>query len=131
MIYVAHTKDLAVKVRPEFLEEQSEPTENHFVWGYSIRIENNGSGPVQLLSRHWRVTDAFGNERRIDGDGVVGLEPVIDEDDFFEYNSGASLKTPSGFMQGTYTMEDENGEEFDIEIPLFSLDSPYQKVTLQ
>ena len=131
MIYHARTQDLTVKVRPEFLESQSDPDENHYVWAYHVRIENAGDVAVQLLHRHWRITDAFGNEKRVDGEGVVGVDPIIPAGASFEYNSGASLATPSGSMQGHYDIEDEDGNEFEIEIPAFSLDSPYQTVVLQ
>ncbi len=131
MIYHARTENIVIKVRPEFLDAQSMPQENHFVWAYHIRIENAGETTTQLLRRHWRITDAYGNERRVDNDGVVGMQPVIAPSEYFEYNSGASLKTPSGFMAGYYEFEDEDGNEFEAEIPAFSLDSHYQKVVLQ
>lgn len=131
MIYVARTRNIIVKVQPEFLEGQSDPALDDYVWGYHIRIENIGTLTMQLLRRHWRITDAFGGEKRVDDDGVVGVQPVIPESAFFEYNSGASLQTPSGFMRGHYDFEDEDGNEWEIEIPAFSLDSPYQPVVLQ
>lgn len=131
MIYHAVTRGIIVKVRAEFLESQSDPENNHYVWGYHVRIENNGEVAVQLINRNWQVTDAFGNVKRIKGEGVVGLQPVISATEFFEYNSGSSLATPSGFMKGYYEFEDEDGNEFEVEIPAFSLDSPYQTVVLQ
>lgn len=131
MIYYARTGDIVIKVRPEFLDDQSDPEENHYVWAYHVRIENNSTVAVQLQRRHWRITNAFGGEKQVDGDGVVGLEPVIPASGIFEYNSGAQLPTPSGFMQGHYDMEDEDGNEFETTIPAFSLDSPYQTVVLQ
>jgi ApaG protein len=131
MIYHARTKDIVIKVRPEFLDGQSDASENSYVWAYHIRIENAGDMMVQLLVRHWRITDAYGHERRVDDDGVVGLQPLIAPGEFFEYNSGVNLKTPSGFMRGYYEFEDEDGNEFNAEIPAFSLDSHYQSVVLQ
>ncbi|HCM84151.1 MAG TPA: Co2+/Mg2+ efflux protein ApaG [Alphaproteobacteria bacterium] len=130
-MYHAKTHGITVKVQPEFLEHQSDPTEDHYVWAYHVRIENGSEGAVQLLSRTWEVIDAFGNIRHISGEGVVGMQPLIAATEFFEYNSGTSLKTPSGFMRGTYQLEDEDGNEFDIDIPIFSLDSHYQNVVLQ
>lgn len=131
MIYHAKTKNITVKVQPEFLEGQSDPSEDHYVWAYHVRIENDNEGPVQLISRRWEIIDAYGNVRHVDGEGVVGMQPQIAPEEFFEYNSGTSLKTPSGFMRGSYQIEDEDGNEFDVEIPTFSLDSQYQNVVLQ
>lgn len=131
MIYHASTRDITVKVRAEFLEGKSDPENNHYVWAYHVRIENGGEVTVQLLARNWQVTDAFGNVKRIKGEGVVGMQPVISATEYFEYNSGSSLATPSGFMKGHYEFEDEDGNEFEVEIPAFSLDSPYQTVVLQ
>src|ERR1700744_2473401 len=105
MIYHARTENIIVKVRPEFLEEQSTPEDGHYVWAYHVRIENMGETTTQLLRRHWRITDSYGNERRVDDDGVVDMQPVIAPGEYFEYNSGASLKTPSGFMRGYYEFE--------------------------
>jgi ApaG protein len=131
MIYHASTHGLIVKVRPEFLEAQSDPEENLYLWAYHVRIENESDVTVQLRERHWRITDAFGQTRRVDGEGVIGMQPIIAPTEFFEYNSAASLTTPSGFMAGHYDLEDEDGNELHIQIPAFSLDSPYQTVVLQ
>jgi len=131
MIYYAATAGLTVKVQPEFLETQSDPEENIYVWAYHVRIENGSELTVQLRQRHWEITDAFGQMRRVDGEGVVGIQPIIAPSDFFEYNSAASLTTPSGFMTGHYDFEDEDGNDLQIKIPAFSLDSPYQTVVLQ
>ncbi len=131
MIYHASTNGLIVKVRPEFMEAQSDPDENLYIWSYHVRIENEGEITVQLRERHWEITDSYGQTRRVDGEGVVGMQPIITPGDFFEYNSAASLKTPSGFMNGHYDFEDEDGNELKIKIPGFSLDSHYQTVVLQ
>lgn len=131
MIYHAKTQGITVKVQPEFVENQSDPTEDHYVWVYHVRIENGSEITVQLINRHWEIIDAFGNVRHVDGEGVVGMQPIITPTEFFEYNSGTSLKTPSGFMRGSYQLEDEDGNEFEVEIPTFSLDSHYQTVVLQ
>jgi len=131
MIYHARTRDILVKVQPEFLEHQSDPANDHYVWSYHVRIENTGDVAVQLLRRHWKIIDAFGGEKHVDDDGVVGLQPIIAAGEHFEYNSGTFLKTPSGFMGGYYEAEDEDGNDHEIEIPVFSLDSPYQAVVLQ
>ena len=130
MPYSATTRQIRVTVEPVWLEDQSSPAENRFVWAYQVRIENLGHETVQLRSRHWRITDARGSVEDIRGPGVVGKQPVIEPGDAFEYTSGAPLATPSGFMGGTYRMTSAAGEVFDIEIPTFSLDSPYLRLAV-
>jgi ApaG protein len=120
------TRDIKVAVVPDFLEEQSEPSESRYLWSYHIRIENTGGEAVQLLSRHWLITDSRGRVREVRGTGVVGEQPVIPPGGAFEYMSGAPLETPSGFMTGTYQMRATSGESFEIVIPLFALESPYE-----
>jgi ApaG protein len=124
--YSQTTRELTVTVEPTFLEEQSSPAENQFVWAYRVRIENHGSQTVQLLRRHWRITDALGRVHEVKGPGVVGEQPVLRPGDSYEYTSGTPLSTPSGIMSGSYQMESDEGEHFDIIIPAFSLDSPHQ-----
>lgn len=125
-MYSAVTQSIKVTVRPVYLEDQSSPAENHFVWAYHVRIENQGNATVQLRSRHWRITDALGRLQEVRGAGVVGEQPVLKPGESFEYTSGTPLPTPSGIMTGTYEMEGEDGGRFDIKIPVFSLDSPHQ-----
>lgn len=125
--YVAVTHGITVSVQPVFLEEQSSPETNHFVWAYHVRIENRCDHTVQLLTRHWRITDALGHLHEVKGDGVVGKQPVLAPGDVFEYASGTPLATPYGLMFGNYQMISAEGEQFDVEIPAFSLDSPYHK----
>jgi ApaG protein len=120
------TRDIKVAVVPDFLEEQSEPSESRYLWSYHIRIENTGGEAVQLLSRHWLITDSRGRVREVRGTGVVGEQQVIPPGGAFEYMSGAPLETPSGFMTGTYQMRATSGESFEIAIPLFALESPYE-----
>jgi ApaG protein len=129
-MYESVTRDILVAVEPIFLEEESNPDENHFVWAYTIAIENMGDETVQLRSRYWRITDSSGNTQEVRGDGVVGEQPVILPGESFEYTSGAPLGTPTGFMGGTYRMETSKGELFDVMIPTFSLDSPHQVYSL-
>lgn len=126
-MFEATTKAIQVRVEPEFLEEQSAPDHHHFFWSYYVEIENKGEAPVQLRSRHWKITDGHGATREVIGEGVIGLQPVIQPGEVFSYTSGAPLSTPSGFMNGTYKMECEDGDHFLIEIPTFSLDSPYDE----
>lgn len=124
--YVATTRSIRVDVQPVFLEEQSSPEENYFVWAYKVRIENQGIETVQLLNRYWKITDAQGRIQEVRGAGVVGEQPVLAPGESFDYTSACPLSTPSGIMVGAYEMENRDGELFDVAIPAFSLDSPYQ-----
>ena len=128
--YLAVTRGIKVVVRAFYLEDQSSPIENHYVWAYHVEIENEGADTVQLRTRHWRITDAMGRVQEVRGPGVVGEQPVLAPGESYEYTSGTPLETPSGIMAGTYQMELANGEKFDVEIPAFSLDSPHQPVQL-
>ncbi len=121
------TRDIFVGVTPIFLEEQSDPLADHYVWAYTVQIENRGEETVQLRSRYWRITDALGSVQEVRGAGVVGEQPILRPGDQFEYTSGAPLKTPTGFMGGSYEMQTDKGEVFDVKIPVFSLDSPHQR----
>lgn len=125
-MYRATTRNIQVTVEPDFLDEQSEPAEHHYVWAYTIEIENQSPITVQLRHRHWIITDAHGREQEVRGAGVVGEQPILEPGESFQYTSGAPLKTPSGFMRGHYQMQTEAGEVFDVEIPAFSLDSPFE-----
>ena len=120
------TREIRVAVEPSFLDDQSEPDEGRYLWSYRVIIENNGKEAVQLLSRYWRITDARGRTKEVRGSGVVGEQPVIAPGRAYEYTSGAPLETPSGFMTGSYRMRSDSGENFDIGIPMFALDSPYE-----
>jgi ApaG protein len=124
--YEETTRDIRIAVEPEFLSDHSEPEENRYLWSYRISIENKGPETVQLLTRHWRITDSRGRVREVKGDGVVGEQPVIKPGGKFQYSSGAPLETPSGFMGGSYRMRTERGEYFDAGIPTFALDSPFE-----
>lgn len=129
-MYSATTRSIKVTVEPLFLEDQSSPADRHFVWAYRVRIENGGDETVQLRRRHWRITDGMGRIQEVRGPGVVGEQPVLAPGQTFEYTSGTPLSTPSGIMVGTYQMETGSGEQFDVDIPAFSLDSPHQSVRL-
>jgi ApaG protein len=125
--YAQTTREVRVSVRAFFLADQSRPDESHFVWAYRVRIENHGREPVQLLRRTWHITDARGRTQQVNGAGVVGEQPVLEPGESFEYTSGTPLDTPSGFMTGAYHMiVPSSGENFDVAIPAFSLDSPHQ-----
>ena len=125
-MYAQETRGIRIAVRPVYLEEQSEPAENRYVWAYQVRIENQGRETVQLLNRYWHITDAAGKVLEVRGPGVVGEQPVLKPGEAFEYTSGTPLGTPSGIMVGSYEMTTETGERFDVAVPAFSLDSPHQ-----
>lgn len=129
-MYDKTTREIRVSVRPTFLEDQSSPDENYYVWAYRVQIENQGHETVQLRDRYWRITDGFGRVQEVRGPGVVGEQPVLKPGERFEYTSGTPLATPSGIMLGTYRMETDAGESFDVEIPAFSLDSPHQPIQI-
>ena len=129
-MYSETTQSITVTVKPVYLEDQSSPAENHYVWSYHVRIENKGRETVQLRRRHWRITDALGRVNEVRGPGVVGEQPVLHPGEAFEYTSGTPLSTPSGIMVGSYEMETGNGHSFAVAVPAFSLDSPHQPVRL-
>jgi len=123
-MYSETTRGIKVTVEPVYLDDQSSPDENRFVWAYHVRIENGGTATVKLRERHWRITDAAGRRQEVKGPGVVGEQPILKPGESFEYSSGTPLASPSGFMVGSYRMETPEGESFDIAIPAFSLDQP-------
>ncbi|TDH38178.1 Co2+/Mg2+ efflux protein ApaG [Pseudohoeflea suaedae] len=123
-MYRALTRGIEVTVEPYYLEEQSDPDENRHVWGYRIVIANYSSTGVQLRSRYWKITDENGVVDEVRGDGVVGEQPILGPGDTYEYSSGCPLDAPSGVMVGTYQMQSDDGELFDVDIPAFSLDMP-------
>lgn len=122
--YEVRTGDILVRVRPSYLAGQSEPDAGRWVWAYQVEIENHGPVSVQLMSRHWRITDGRGVEEEVRGPGVVGEQPVIAPGERYAYASGCPLPTPSGVMEGSYAMVDPNGRMFEAAIPAFSLDIP-------
>ncbi len=123
-IYKSVTHDIGVSVEPFYLDQQSVPDESHYVWGYQVHIENFGKETVQLERRHWIITDGNGRTHEVEGEGVVGEQPVLEPGEAFQYTSGAPLSTSSGFMVGQYKMKVKGGEYFDVDIPAFSLDIP-------
>jgi ApaG protein len=129
-MYRATTRAITVEVQPTYLEGQSSPEDEHFVWAYRIQILNGGPETVQLLRRHWHITDANGQVTEVEGEGVVGEQPVLEPGAAYEYTSGTPLTTPFGVMAGTYQMETAAGESFEVEIPAFSLLSPFAKRVL-
>ena len=129
-MYSKTTKKINITVKPYYLEDQSEPEDQHYVWAYKVTIDNQGNEKVQLVNRHWKIIDANGTLQEVRGKGVVGEQPIIQPGDEFEYTSGTPLKTSSGLMHGSYQMQDFKGRMFEILIPPFSLDIPDKKKKL-
>jgi ApaG protein len=120
------TRQIKVSVQPAFLADQSAPDNNHFFWAYTVLIENGGLETVQLRARYWRIIDANGRTIEVKGAGVVGQQPILRPGETFEYKSGTPLETPSGMMLGAYQMQTADGEAFQVDIPVFALDSPHE-----
>lgn len=113
-----------VQVKVTYIESESRPDQNQFLFAYKVRIQNKGSSAAQLMSRHWIVTDAFGQSEEVRGAGVVGVQPKIQSGQSFEYESACPLMTSSGSMRGTYQFTSDLGENFEIQIPEFYLIAP-------
>ena len=126
-MYERITNGIKIIVRPHYLEGQSKPEEGHYVWAYTITIENHGRETVTLRTRYWKITDAHGRVQEVRGAGVVGEQPTLKPGDSYQYTSGCPLPTASGFMTGAYQMQMSGGEMFNVDIPAFSLDSPHEK----
>ena len=116
--------EIGIHVATHFVDEQSEPDVDRYVFAYTITIENRSDVPAQLLSRHWVITDANGKVQEVSGDGVVGEQPKLEPGETYRYSSGAVLETPVGAMQGSYRMHAEDGADFDAPIPPFTLAVP-------
>jgi len=121
---VAETRGVVVRVSVSYLPEQSEPGRGRWFWAYHVRVENEGAQAVQLLTRHWVITDGRGARHVVEGEGVVGEQPMIEPGGSFDYVSGCPLATPTGSMQGSYHMMGEDGSGFDVAIPQFALVAP-------
>jgi ApaG protein len=129
-MYEALTNGVRVRVTPLYVEEQSAPDESYFFWSYTVEIANEGPIPVQLKTRQWLITDANGRKEVVRGPGVIGQTPLISPGQSFTYTSGCPLSTPSGIMSGSYQMQLPDGTFINVEIPGFSLDSPFTKRSL-
>jgi ApaG protein len=116
--------DIQVDVQTFYVEEQSDPVEERYVFAYTITIRNQGTVSARLLTRHWIITDSNGHIEEVRGDGVVGEQPYLRPGEGFRYTSGAVLKTPVGSMQGSYQMVADDGMSFDADIPIFTLAIP-------
>jgi ApaG protein len=121
----AVTNHVRVEVMSRYSPENSRPPQNAWVFEYTVRITNQGTETVQLLSRHWIITDALERTEEVQGPGVVGEQPVLAPGESFKYSSWCPLKTPTGSMHGTYQMVGNAGDQFDIEIAPFGLRAPY------
>jgi ApaG protein len=115
---------ILIEAAPHYVEAQSVPEEDRYVFSYTITITNLGSAGARLLSRHWLITDANGKVKEVRGDGVVGEQPYLKPGEFFRYTSGAMIETPVGTMQGEYTMRTDDGNHFNAAIPRFTLSIP-------
>src|SRR5436189_1299160 len=116
--------EITVVPKATYVADQSDPSKNHYVFSYTIKITNTGDVPAQLISRHWFITDGEHRVQEVKGLGVVGQQPVLKPGESFEYTSGASIPTPVGTMKGTYQMVGEDGITFDAPIPPFTLSVP-------
>jgi len=121
----AVTRGVRVLVQSEYAENQSRPAQNQWFFLYTVTISNEGAEPVQLLTRHWMITDGTGHVEEVRGPGVVGKQPKLQPGESFEYTSGCPLTTAFGVMEGTYQMVSESGEHFDAKIAPFTLSGPY------
>lgn len=122
--YYSATDDIIVRVSVSFLPEQSEPDRGRWFWAYHVRIENEGDAPVQLLSRRWAITDGRGTIHHVEGEGVVGEQPVIHPGGSYDYVSGCPLTTSTGVMEGHYNMVTAEGHMLRVAIPRFALVAP-------
>ena len=113
-----------IEVATRFIEQQSDPERQRFIFGYTISIRNDGTQPARLMTRHWIITDANGNVQEVRGDGVVGEQPYLKPGEAYSYSSGAVLATAVGAMQGSYGMLDDAGRHFDAPIAPFTLAVP-------
>ena len=121
----AVTRGVRVQVLSEYSPERSSPTAHHWFFLYTITITNESADPVQLISRHWIITDANDAVQEVKGPGVVGEQPILGPGESFTYTSGCPLNTPFGSMRGTYQMVTRAGDTFDAEVPAFTLSEPY------
>jgi ApaG protein len=124
-MYKAVTQGISVTVTPRFVPEESSPDDGRYFFAYSVEIINLSLERVQLRTRYWMIVDGAGRMQEVRGAGVVGQQPILGPGESFSYTSGCPLPTPNGTMQGHYAMEGQDGRTFEVEIPAFSLDSPF------
>ena len=123
-MFSASSHQIYISVTTQYRENESRPSDDFFVWSYQVLIENKGQEAVQLLTRRWEITDGNGLKQVVEGDGVIGEQPVIAPKQSYRYGSWLWLQSSNGLMQGHYGMVNAAGEPFDALIPAFSLDSP-------
>lgn len=116
--------NISIDVETNYIEEQSDPSNDRYIFSYTITIQNTGDIPAKLLTRHWLITDANGKTQEVRGDGVVGEQPHLGPNEGFRYTSGTVLETPVGSMRGSYQMVTDDGSQFDAPIPTFTLSVP-------
>jgi ApaG protein len=114
---------LTVEVKPQYLPEQSAPADDAYAFSYTVTIKNVGSQAIQVISRTWHINDAQGYHEKVRGLGIVGFQPLIQPSESFEYTSGARLRTPTGTMHGSYFCVAQDGEKYEVDIPMFVLDA--------
>jgi ApaG protein len=124
-VYSCISHSIEVSVLPEFVPDRSDADAGHYFWAYTVEITNQGESTIQIMGRHWQITDAHGRFEEVKGAGVVGEQPVLKPGETFRYTSGCPLTTSSGIMGGNYRAVDEKGTSFEVSIPTFSLDSPF------
>jgi len=121
------TEGIKVSVKTSYQKDFSKPKNSEFIFSYEIRIDNHSQRTIQLLRREWTIVDAFGQARIVEGEGVIGNQPVIEPGGFHQYNSGCQLETPQGKMHGHYTMERiSDGAELKVQIPEFHMTAPFK-----
>ena len=124
-LFEQRTGDVIVRVEPEYLAEQSSPSDGRFIWAYTVEIDNQSADDLRVTGRYWHIADSRGQVQEVRGQGVVGEKPVVRAGEQFRYTSGAPLSAPSGMMSGSYRVEPETGEPYDVDRPVFVLDSPF------
>ncbi len=123
-MFEATTSNISIEVEPSYVQEQSDPLQSYYFFSYRVRISNKGKSKIQLVSRHWIITDGFGQVEEVAGPGVVGMQPTLGPGESFEYESFCPLATPTGSMQGTFSMLDGKGDKIEVQIPMFILAEP-------
>ena len=123
-MFQARTRDIQIEVEPSYVQEQSDPNQSYYFFSYRVRIRNESKGQVKLVSRHWIITDGFGQVEEVVGPGVIGQQPTLMPGETFEYSSFCPLATPTGSMHGSYVMVDADGVQLEVQIPMFILAEP-------
>lgn len=124
MRYESESEGIRVSVRPTFSLARSTPSDHTWVFSYRIEMENRGASTAQLLYRHWRIHDSVGDDLEVDGEGVVGEQPVLGPGGLHAYSSFCVLRSPAGTMEGYYTFERDDGTRFRVPVPQFRLEAP-------